>query len=179
MIRFSTSTASLLALGLVAGVYARSHSPESLLDAVKGVRVASRLNCDGSTNPAEDVGLITTFSPAGWERSFHLDEFENKYCRHVDLYFLCVKPGYDHWKETWVSDSYQPPIAPRAWLNACSAWESKEVSQYVLSGWYKEGAPGNKLPWKQALLKQVSSDPVTYEFTDPNGGTARIEIHRK
>ncbi len=55
----------------------------------------------------------------------------------------------------------------------------KEAPQYILSGWYKEGEPNRKLPWKQALLKQVSSNPVTYEFADPNGGTARIEIRRK
>src|SRR5580658_1407925 len=121
MARFSARISAFLIPALGAVVFARSHSPESLLDAVKGVRVASRLTCDGSTNPAEDVGLLTTFSPAGWERSFHLDEFESRYCRHVDLYFLCIKHGYDHWKETWVSDSSQPPIAPRAWLNACSA----------------------------------------------------------
>jgi hypothetical protein len=149
------------------------------MDAVKGVRIASRLPCDGSTNPSEDVGLITTFSSGGWERSFHVDEFENKYCSHVDLYFYCLKHGNDRWKEVWSADSTYPPIAKRAWLSACSSWESKEAPQYLLSGWYKEGEPNRKLPWKQALLKQVSSDPVTYEFADTNGGTARIEIRRK
>src|SRR5579863_337768 len=105
MARFSAFL--ILALA-AAALFARSHSPETLMDAVKGVRVESRLPCDGSTNPSEDVGLSTTFSSGGWERSFHVDEFENKYCSHVDLYFFCVKHGYDRWKEVWSADSTYP-----------------------------------------------------------------------
>ena len=52
------------------------------------------------------------------------------------------------------------------------------LAQYVLSGWYKEGAADSKEAWKQAPLKPVSTEPEVYEFTDPNGGTARLEIRR-
>ena len=179
MKRFPSHCGAFLVLALAVTVLARTRTPEDLLDAIKGVPVAGRLTCDGFTNPAEDVGLVTTFSSGGWERAFHLDEFENQYCRLVDVYFWCVVRGHDRWKQVWSSDSYLAPTPRRAWLNACSAWQSTEAPQYILSGWYKEGAPDHKLPWKQALLKQVSTDPVIYEFKDPNGGEAKIEIRRK
>ena len=178
MARFLFRIAAFLVVALGAGVYARQHRPEDLMDAVKGVRIAGRLPCDGATNPREDVRLVTTFSPGGWERTFHLDEFESRYCRYVDLYFFCVKHGSDRWRNDWAADSTRPPESARYWLSACTALEAKDAPQYILSGWYKEGA-GGKLPWKQAALKQVSASPEIYEFTDANGGTGRIEIRRR
>src|ERR1035438_837148 len=74
MIRPSIALASLAVLGLAAGVYARSHRAEDLVDRVQGVRIASRLPCDGSTNPQEELNLETTFSPGGWQRSFHEED---------------------------------------------------------------------------------------------------------
>ena len=124
--------------------------------------------------------MLSAFSPGGWERSFHLDVFESKYCRRAgDFYLVCVAHGHDRWKQEWSAGNYQPPPSARFWLNSCSTWESKDAARYLLSGWYKEGGPGGKLPWKQAAIKQVSSSPEVYEFTDPNGGTARVEIRRK
>jgi hypothetical protein len=158
---------------------ARSHAPEDLLDSVKGIRIASRIPCDGSTNPREEVELHSTYSPGGWERSFRLDMFRSKYCRRLDLYFVCVFHGHDGWRPAWSSDSSHPPSTERFWLHSCSAWESADAAQYLLSGWYKEGEQGQKRPWKQAAVRKVSSNPETYEFTDPNGGTARVELPRK
>jgi hypothetical protein len=34
------------------------------------------------------------------------------------------------------------------------------------------------MPWHQATIQQVSTLPEVYEFTDPKGGTARLEITR-
>ena len=56
---------------------------------------------------------------------------------------------------------------------------SKDPPQIVLSGWYRELGPDPKRPWKQAVLKKLDSRWETYEFTDPAGGTARIEITRR
>ena len=159
-------------------LFARSHEPEESLNAIKGVRIASRIPCDGSTNFQEEVSFHTTFSPGGWERSFRLDDFQAQYCKHVDLYFLCLKHGHG-WKESWSVDSLQPAGTERAWLKSCSEWGSVQASEYLLSGWYKEGRVASKQPWKQAAIKQVSASPEIYEFTDPNGGTARVEIKRK
>jgi len=169
-------TWSLLVLSLA--LYARSHSPEDSMDSVKGVRLASRIPCDGSTNYRNELTVQTTFSPGGWERSFHVDQFEAKFCKYVDLYFMCGKTGHNRWREAWSADNLEPPAQQRIWLNSCSDWGSGEPSQYLLSGWYKEGA-GGKLPWKQATLKQVSEKPLVYEFADSNGGTARVEIEWK
>lgn len=178
MARNSFRIAVLLILTLGAGVYARQHRPEDLMNAVEGVRITSRLPCDGATNPREDVRLLTTFSTGGWERTFRLDEFESQYCRYLNLHFFCVKHGHDGWRSDWAADNTQPPPVTRYWLSSCTALESKDAPRYILSGWYKEGA-GGKLPWKQAALKQVSSNPEIYEFADANGGTARIEIQRR
>ena len=178
MPRFSVVIAPLLIWGLGAGVCAGLHKTEDLLNPVQGLPIASRIPCDGSTNFQEDVEFVSAFSPGGWQRSFHLDEFESKYCRHADLYFICVVHGRDRWKHEWSSESGGPPGVARHWLKSCFAHESQDPPKYILSGWYREGA-GEKLPWRQAAIKQVSAAPEIYEFTDSNGGTARVEIKRK
>lgn len=179
MIRPFIALASLAVLGLAAGVYARTHRADDLVDRVQGVRLSSRIPCDGATNPQEELKLETTFSPGGWPRAFHLDVFESQYCKHLDLYFVCVMHGHDHWKHEWARDSQGTPGSARYWLNACSAWGSKDAQEYILSGWYREGPADGKLPWKRAAIKQVSTAPEIYEFTDANGGTARVEVQRK
>lgn len=179
MIRSALVVVPLAVVGLSAGIFGRSHNPEDVLDRVQGVRISSRIPCDGDTNPQEEVRLVTTFSPGGWQRSFHLDVFESQYCKRLDLYFFCVTHGHDRWKHAWVQDSSDVPGAGRTWINTCSAWQSKDAPEYLLSGWYQEGAADKKQPWKQGAIKKVSDTPEAYEFTDPNGGTARIEILRK
>ncbi|HUD99606.1 MAG TPA: hypothetical protein VMR62_08530 [Bryobacteraceae bacterium] len=179
MIRSSVVFSTIAVLGLGAAVFARAHRAEDLVDRVQGVRIASRFPCDGATNPQEDVKLETTFSPGGWQRAFHLDVFESQYCKRLDLYFFCVMHGHDRWKHEWEQNSQGPQVPARYWVNTCSAWGSKDAQEYILSGWFQEGAADRKLPWKQAAIKQVSATPEIYEFTDANGGTARLEIKRK
>ena len=179
MIRPSIALTALSVLALAAGLYARSRRAADLVDRVQGVRISSRIPCDGSTNPQEELKLETAFSPGGWQRSFHLDVFESQYCKRLDLYFFCVMHGHDRWKHEWAQDSHGAPGPARYWIKACSAWGSKDSPHYILSGWYQEGAAGGNLPWKQATIKQVSATPEIYEFTDPNGGTARVEIKRQ
>jgi len=179
MIRSVTAVALLPALGLGASIFGRSHRAEDLVNRVEGVRISSRIPCDGSTNPQEELKLETNFSPGGWQRSFHLDVFESHYCRYLDLYFICVMHGHDRWKHEWVQNSQGTPGPGRFWVNACSKWGKLDAQEYILSGWYQEGPADRKLPWKQAAIKQVSATPEVYEFTDPNGGTARLEIKRK
>ena len=160
-----------------AAVFARPHNGE-LPDRIQGVRIASRIPCDGSTNPQEELGLATSFSAGGGQRAFHLDVFESQFCKRLDLYFFCLSKGHDRWKHAWAAESQGPPAPARYWMNTCADWESKDAAEYLLSGWYQEGS-GPKLPWKQAALKKISETPEIYEFADSSGGTARIEIHRK
>jgi hypothetical protein len=176
--RYSGVVVSLAILGLAAGSYARSHRGEELLDPSKGARLSSRISCDGSTNPQDEISLAATFSPGGWERSLKLEEFDEKYCKRINLGFACVMPGHSRWRQEWSSDSSRPASTGKHGLDSCYTWGSKEAPQYLLTGWYKEGGPGSKLPWKQAVMKQVSSKPEIYEFADPNGGTVRLEITR-
>ncbi len=49
----------------------------------------------------------------------------------------------------------------------------------MLTGWYREAGSDPDRPWKQAELKKVPSRWETYEFADPDGGTARVEIARR
>ncbi len=63
-------------------------------------------------------------------------------------------------------------------IDSCYTWGSTEAAQYILSGWYQEGEADPKLPWHQSTMKQVSTVPEVYEFSDPKGGTARLEIIR-
>lgn len=179
MIRSTVVLATLTVGVLAAGIFSRSHNAYDQVDKVQGVRIASRIPCDGSTNPQEDVKLVTTFSPGGWQRSFHLDVFESQYCKYLDLYFFCVMHGHDHWRHEWEQSSQGTPGSSRYWLRSCSIWGSKDGMDYILSGWYQEGPADKKLPWKQAAVKQVSASPEVYEFTDSNGGTARVEIERR
>jgi hypothetical protein len=177
--RLPTAIATVAFLGWGAGTSARSHKAEDMMDRVQGMRIASRVHCDGATNPQEELVLQTSFSPGGTPRSFHLDVFEDKYCRFADLYFVCAVHGHDRWKHEWSASSQDAAPAGRYWVSACAEWGSQGTPQYLLSGWYQEGGPGRKLPWKQAALKQVSATPEIYEFTEPGGGSARLQIGRK
>ncbi len=178
MTRHSGVVASFVILALGAGAYARSHRSDEPLDPSKGARLSSRIPCDGSTNPQDEINLAATFSPGGWERSLKLDVFDEKYCKRIDLGFACVMHGHDRWRNEWSSDSSRPSSSGRYGLDSCYTWGSKDAPQYLLTGWYKKGGAGSKLPWKQAVVKQVSSKPEIYEFADPNGGTVRLEIQR-
>jgi hypothetical protein len=177
--RYSVAIASIAILGLGAGVHARSHRGDEPLDPSKGARLTSRIPCDGSTNPQDQISLVATFSPGGWERSLKIEEFDEKYCKRIDLGFACLWPGHDRWRREWSIDSSHPASTGTFGLDSCYTWGSKDVPQFLLTGWYKEGAPGSKLPRKQAVVKQVSSKPEIYEFADPQQGTVRLEITRR
>src|SRR5580704_5581126 len=150
MTQTSIALASLALLGVGAGVYGRSKS-DDLVDRVQGVRIASRIPCDGATSPQEDLGLETTFSPGGWQRTFHVDVFESQYCKRLDLYFFCLTHGRDRWKHEWESTSDSLGGSRRLWINSCADWGSKDAPEYILSGWYRQGT-AKKEPWQQGVI---------------------------
>jgi hypothetical protein len=165
------------------------------LDSSKGAKLASRIPCDGVTNPEDQVKLVSAFSAGTVEREFRINVYEDKYCKRMDLGFKCLEPGYALWKEDWsVSNSH--PQGETGFYGLASCGEpssagagavqlrsgelvSKDPPQIVLSGSYREPGPDPNRPWKQAELKKVDSRWETYEFTDPAGGTARIELTRR
>jgi hypothetical protein len=182
---------ALLYFGFAAN--ARTH--EAPVDPSKGAKLASRIPCDGETNPEDQLVLDPTFSAGGMERAFRIELFEKDYCKRVDLGFGCVQPGHNHWKREWVVESAQAarrgapgesvvrdsqsanPQRGFIGLASCAAWGSKDPADYVLSGWYRETGDKKAL-WKQAEIKRVSPSMESYEFADPSGGTARLEIVR-
>ena len=106
-----------------------------------------------------------------------MSRFETDKCG-VETMFQCWHKPRAGWREVWSAANEQPAAHALLPISSCYEWGSTEPAQYILSGWYQEGAADPKLPWHQATVKQVSSVPEVYEFTDPNGGTARLEITR-
>ena len=188
MIRLRGTLASAAVLCVGAAGFARTHRPkEAPVDATLGVKLTSRIPCDGVTNPEDQINLVTAFSPGGWERSFRIETFESKYCKRGDLGWACIQPGHTLWKQEWSAANSAPAgsapsSAPGATgsfgLPSCEEQGSKEAPQIILTGWYKEGTGDPNQAWKQVAVKKVASRWETYEFTDPNGGTARVELDR-
>lgn len=166
--------ATLLSFLLIFGLGHPSREP---LDPAKAVPLHSRIPCDGYSAPEDDVHVHVTFSSGGWAREFAVNRFHTERCE-VDVKVKCLHREKEGWRDVWTAANTQPVTSPLLSIPSCYEWGSNTPVQIVLSGWYKEGAADSKLPWQQATVKQVSSTPEVYEFTDANGGTARLEIAR-
>ncbi len=176
MTRLSSFSAIFISLTLA--VTAAHKDRFEPLDLSKGVKIASRLACDGITAPEDHIVLKAAFSPAGFEKSFILDTFEKERCK-VDVRVKCFDKQKEGWRRAWSINSAAAPAPATFALASCYKWGENEPAQYVLSGWYKDSATDPKFPWKQAALKQVSTSPDIYAFEDPNGGSGRLEIDRR
>jgi hypothetical protein len=159
-------------------IFGLGHPGPEPVDAAKSAHLSSRVPCDGFTAPEDDLRVQVTFSSDAWAREFVVSRFQQESCE-VNVKIKCLHKEKEGWRPVWSVASAQPSSNGILWLGSCYAWGSNEPAQYVLSGWYKQGASDSKLPWTQATMKQVSSQPEIYEFDDPNGGTARLEITRK
>jgi hypothetical protein len=149
--------------------------PERIFDTSLAAPLTSRLPCDGFTSPEDHPAAKATFSPGGWERSFTVSVFQRGKCR-VDLKIKCADEQKEGWRDTWTTKNDAPSKSDELSLRSCYAWGTSEPAQYLLSAWYREGSGNPKLPWKQVPVKKVSANPDVYEFSDPQGGTARLEI---
>ena len=158
-------------------IFGLGHPAREAVDAAKSVHLTSRIPCDGQTAPEDDVSVQVTFSSGAWARQFVVSRFQEQACE-VNVKVKCLHQEKAGWHGVWSAASVQPSATATLPLGSCYAWGSSKPAQYVLSGWYKEGAPGSKLEWRQAPVKQVSAQPEVYEFTDPKGATARLEIRR-
>ncbi len=164
-----------LALLLIFGL---GHPAREPVDTAKSAPLRSRIPCDGQTAPEDDVSVKVVFSTGDWAREFVVSRYQDEACE-VNLKIKCLHHEKAGWRGVWSAESAQPSTNSLLPLGSCYAWGSKEPAQYLVSGWYKEGAPGAKLEWRQAAIQQVSSKPEVYEFTDPKGGTARLQIERR
>src|SRR5271170_2685416 len=179
MARF-TVLAFCAILGLAAGGSARTKVREEPLDPSKGAKLTSRIPCDGVTNPEDQVKLVSTFPAEKLERSFRIDVYEENYCKRMDLGFKCLEPGHALWKQEWsVLNSHPQGENGTYGLASCAAQGSKDAPQIVLTGWYREPGSDPNRTWKQVELKKLDSRWETYEFADPDGETARLEITRR
>ena len=167
-------SSNFLALLLIFGL---GHPKQEPVDAAKSAKLQSRLKCDGYGAPEDLLRIKATFSPGGSAREFMVSRYQTDKCS-VETMFQCWHKPRTGWHEVWSAANEQPSTGAMLPLSSCYEWGSTEAAQYVLSGWYQEGAADPKVAWHQSTIKQVSTEPEVYEFTDPNGGTARLEISR-
>ena len=163
-----------LALFLIFGLGHPSRDP---VDPAKGAKLHSRLLCDGYGAPEDLIRLKVTFSSGDSARQFVLSRYQDYKCE-LDVKGKCLHKIKEGWRDVWSVANEQPSAHALLPLSSCYEWGSTELAQYVLSGWYQDGAADPKLPWLQTTIKQVSTVPEVYEFTDPKGGMARVEITR-
>jgi hypothetical protein len=182
MSRLTPVLASVVLISLVASrSHARTRTPkEAPGDSTIGAKLASRIPCDGVTNPEDQVSLITTCSPVGAELSFRIEVYADKFCKRGDLGWACVQPGHATWKQEWSAESTVPTATSLYGLSSCEESGSNNAPQIILTGWYKEQGPTAKDDvWKQVEVKKAASRWETYQFTGPDGGTAKIELDRR
>lgn len=170
-------SAQFLALLLIFGFGHPSREP---IDAAKGVHLHSRIPCDGFGDPQEAVHVQATFSKGATPRQFIVSRELVDKCQVESMFQCWHKPRTD-WHMVWSASNDAPDAKPSengiVPLASCNDFGSKEPPQYVLTGWYREDTD-TKPYWRQSAVKQVSTQPEIYEFSDPKGGTARIQIGR-
>lgn len=147
------------------------------MDPAKIAQLHSRIQCDGYGSPEDLLRVQTSFSPGAWAREFVVSRYHTESCE-VDVKFKCLHHEKAGWRDVWSAENEEQSTHALVPIGSCYEWGSSTPAQYVLSGWYKEGDADSKLAWHQASIKKVSSQPEVYEFTVPNGGTARMEIRR-
>jgi hypothetical protein len=165
---------NLLALLLIFGFGHPSRQP---VDLAKGAQLHGRIPCDGYGAPEDLLKIQTTFSPGAGAREFVVGRYEVDKCS-VETMFQCWHKKRAGWHDVWSSENTQSSSHAVLPISSCDEWGSNAPAQYVLSGWYRQDSTDSRLAWHQATLKQISAKPEVYEFTDPNGGTARLEIRR-
>jgi hypothetical protein len=168
----------LLALFLIFGI--GHHPSRDPVDPAKGIALHNHIPCDGFGGPEQAVHVQVTFSPGATPREFDISRYEVEKCE-VESMFQCWHKARAGWRDTWSASNAAPDAKPSSGaivpIASCNEWGSKEPAKYILSGWYRENAD-TKPFWRQSVVRQISTQPEVYEFTDPNGGMARIQIGR-
>ncbi len=155
-------------------IFGLGHPAHEALDPAMGFQLHSRIPCDGYGAAEDLLRIRTTFSPGSTAREFVVSRYHSERCE-VDVW-KCLHHEKAGWRDIWSTSNAAPAAPALVPIDSCYEWGSKEPSQYVLSGWYRQSDP--KAEWQQVRIKQVSSQPEVYEFNDPQGGTARLEVGR-
>ena len=167
-------SSNFLALLLIFGLGHPSREP---VDPAKGAALHSRIRCDGYGAPEDLLKVQAIFSPGGSTRQFVVGRYEVDQCS-VETMFQCWHKPRAGWHDVWSAlsdDQASRAVVP---IGSCNEWGSSSEARYILTGWYQDSSSNSKPAWHQAVVKQVSTQPEIYEFTDPAGGSARLEVHR-
>jgi hypothetical protein len=156
-------------------IFGLGHPSRDPVDPAKAAQLHSRLPCDGYGAPEDLLRIHTTFSAGDTTREFVVSRYHTERCE-VDIHGKCLRHEKAGWRDVWSSSAEASPQALVP-IGSCYAWGGTDPAQYVLSGWIQEGTEAKPL-WRQVPIKQVSSQPEVYEFADPKGGAARLEIAR-
>jgi hypothetical protein len=173
-VSFRVALLLLLAVSLEGRLFFKK-APERAISLSMAATLKSTIPCDGHTSPEVHPVTKATFSPGGWERSFNISVYQKGEC-HLNMKVKCFDKQKEGWHDTFVVENDSAPKGDQISIRSCQEWGSSEAAQYILTAWYKESPSDPKLPWKQAAVKKVSSTPDVYEFTDPQGGTGRLEM---
>jgi hypothetical protein len=157
-------------------IFGLGHPARDPVDPAKSIKLPSRIPCDGYGSPEDLLRMKSTFSSGGSAREFVVSRYHTERCE-VDVKVKCLHHEKAGWRDVWSTsmDASPQALVP---IGACYEWGSKDPAQYVLSGWYQESGDKSKPVWRQVVIKQVSTTPDVFEFADPSGGTARLEITR-
>jgi hypothetical protein len=162
-------------------IFGLGHPAREPVDPAKSAPLHSRIPCDGFGSPEDLLRLHATYSAGGSDREFVVSRYHTERCE-VDVKWKCLHHEKAGWRDVWSAPNTEPSAQALVPIGACYEWGSNVPAQYVLSGWYQENPPdgksASKAIWRQVPVKQVSAQPEVYEFADPNGGTARLEITR-
>ena len=108
----------------------------------------SRLKCDGYGAPEDLLRIKATFSSGAWAREFVVSRYQTDKCG-VETMFQCWHKPRLAGTTCGPPRTTQPAAHALLPLSSCYDWGSTEAAQYVLSGWYQEGAADPKLAWQQ------------------------------
>jgi hypothetical protein len=147
------------------------------VDPAKAAQLHSRIPCDGYGSPEDLLRIQATFSSGDSTSQFVISRFHTEKCE-LDVKGKCLHKEKAGWRDVWSTASEEPGARALVPIGSCYEWGASTPAQYVLSGWYQEAGSNSKPVWRQATVQQVSPEPEVYEFSDPNGRTARLEIHR-
>src|SRR5580704_225123 len=129
----SYSLAFLLIFGL------GHHPAREPVDPAKGAQLHSRIPCDGNGAPEDMLRIQTTIPPGDWAREFVVSEFQTDKCG-VETMFQCWHKPRAGWRSVWSTANSEASAHALVPVSSCYEWGSGAPAQYVLSGWYKEGA---------------------------------------
>ena len=164
----------VVSLALFFLIFGLGHPAHEPLDPAMGYQLHSRIQCDGYGSPEDLLRMRPSFSKAG-AQEFVVTRYHTERCE-LDIHGKCLHHEKAGWRDVWssVNDASNPALVP---IGSCYKWGTGDPAQYVLSGWYNQGTE-QKPMWHQARIKQVSEKPEVYQFTDPSGGTASLEVSR-